>query len=162
MNDQYCLIYGSTDENPGLFIIGVSKNQNMINGFREEYYHICKYGEVVDDGQYDKYAGDYEVNCYLGHYMTPVMITDFVDYLTGIYNKFTYISDIYDINLPNLKFTPKNESIVSEAADLLSSHLSAMVPIELSEVIDDSIYGEVLNIENCLEEFLSTYEHRPL
>ena len=162
MKDKYCIIYGSTDEHPGLFIMGVSKTQDMINGFREEYYHICKHGEIVDDGQYETYSSDYEINCYLGHYMTPIMVTDFVDYLTGIYNMFTMVSDMYEHNIVGLKLTEKNEEIATEAMDFLTSHLMNMVPMELSDVVDDSIYGKILNIENCLEDFLSTYEPKPL
>jgi hypothetical protein len=69
---------------------------------------------------------------------------------------------MYEHNIVGLKLTEKNEEIATEAMDFLSSHLMNMVPMELSEVIDDSIYGKILNIENCLEDFLSTYEPKPL
>ena len=75
MNNQYCLIYGSTDENPGLFIIGVSKNQNMINGFREEHYHFCVHGEVVRGYDYDKLAPDFEISSRTAARDSPVLIT---------------------------------------------------------------------------------------
>ena len=42
MNNEYCVIYASTDSNP-MFIVAVSQDQNMISGFREEHYHFAKY-----------------------------------------------------------------------------------------------------------------------
>ena len=71
--NEYCIIYGKNNSNPGPFIVAVSKDQNMINGFREEHYHFCAGGEVAVDVFYDNLADDYEIEYKGGHYMTPLM-----------------------------------------------------------------------------------------
>ena len=83
MEQEYCVIYGYNESEPGPFIIGVTKDQSMIDGFREEHYHFCKGGEVLVDSFYDNLAPDYEIQYISGHYMTPAMITEFMRYLTG-------------------------------------------------------------------------------
>ena len=56
MEQEYCIIYGCNDNDPGPFVIGVTKDQDMINGFREEHYHFCRGGNVVIDSMYDNLA----------------------------------------------------------------------------------------------------------
>lgn len=155
---EYCIIYGGTDFNPGPFIIGVSNDQKMINGFREEHYHFCKGGKIVNDNRYYDLAADYEISYKGGHYMTPVMVTKFIDYLTAIYNQLSQVLDVYERNLEYLLFNENDQDIVDDGFGLLSEHLSDIIPIELSEIIEESIYGSVLNIEKCLDDFISIYE----
>lgn len=161
MNEEYCIIYGSTDMHPGLFIVGVSKDQDLINGFREEHYHFAKYGEIVNDCDYDDYKFDYEISYKSGHYITPIMITAFCDYLTAIYNQMSAVLDVYERNIEYLKFNENDEEIVSDGLQLLHEHLEGIYPIELADVIDDSIYGSILNIELCLDNFMNNYEPKP-
>lgn len=159
--EEYCIIYGGTDSNPGPFIVGVSKDQEMINGFREEHYHFCKGGEVVKDGKYNDFAFDYEISCKCGHYMTPKMITEFVEYLTAIYNQLSQISDVYERHLGYLLFNDNDQDIVDDGFGLLSEILGDIIPIELSEIVEDSMYGSILKIEKCLDNFMSLYEPQP-
>lgn len=158
MNEEYCVIYGGSDENPGPFVIAVSKDQEMINGFREEHYHFCKNGEIINDGQYENFMYDYEISYKLGHYITPAMLTEFTSYLTSIYNRIYQISDTYERELCHLLFNEADQLIVDDGFGLLAEHLADMVPIELSDEVDDSLYGSVLNIEKCLDQFMSTYK----
>ena len=42
---------------------------------------------------------------------------------------------------------------------LLSEHLSsAQYPLEIADIVEDSIYGETLNVLYCLDQFMSVYE----
>lgn len=159
--EEYCVIYGGTDTNPGPFIIGVSKDQEMINGFREEHYHFCKGGEIVSDSKYECFAADYEISYKCGHYMTPKMITEFIEYLTAVYNQLSQILDTYDRNLCYLLFDENDQNVIDDGFGLFEEILGDVIPIELSEIVEDSIYGSVLQIENCLNTFISTYEPTP-
>ena len=98
MEQEYVIIYGRTDSDPSPFIVAVSKDQNMINGFREEHYQFCAGGEVVVDGFYDNLADDYEIEYKGGHYMTPLMTTKFMEYLTSVYIPATVNNLEYGIN----------------------------------------------------------------
>ena len=53
---------GKTWQKNSMFIMAVSKDQNMINGFREQHYQYCRGGEIVRDNKYYDYAGDFEIN----------------------------------------------------------------------------------------------------
>ena len=159
MNEEYCIIYASTDSNP-MFVVGVSKDQEMINGFREEHYHFAKYGEVVNDGRYGDFFPDYEIFYQAGHYMTSVMQTEFLDYLTAVYNQFSMLEDVIDRNIYYLNFTDNDESVIYDGFGLLQEHLEGIAPVDFSNVVDD--YGQILNIELCLENFMNIYEPKPL
>lgn len=156
--DEYCIIYGGTDSNPGPFIIAVSKDQNLINGFREEHYHFCRGGEVVCDNNYNDLASDFEIEYKGGHYMTPVMTTKFIEYLTNIYNQLHLLADVFDRETPNLRFTDEEHEMVEEGLYFLFDHLTNMVPYEIADVVEESVYGSILNIEKCLDDFISVYE----
>ena len=160
MNNEYCIIYGSTDNNPGMFVIAVSRDQELINGFREEHYHFAKYGEVVNDGRYEDYCVDYEISYKAGHYLTPMMITEFLDYMTSIYNQLTMILDVYERNIECLKFNKNDEDVVFDGFGTFHQHLESIAPIEYSDIVDD--YGQILNVEICLDNFMSIYEPKPM
>ena len=168
--NEYCIIYGKNSENPGPFIVAVSKDQNMINGFREEHYQFCTGGEIVVDGFYDNIADDYEIEYKGGHYMTPVMTTKFMEYLTSVYNQLFSISDTLERDLEHLIFTETEQRIVDEGFGLLLEHLQNMsytmniataYDFDTSDIIEDSVYGATLNIPECLDRFMSTFEPEP-
>lgn len=170
MEQEYCIIYGRTDADPGPFIIAVSKDQNMINGFREEHYHFCAGGEVVVDGFYDNLASEYEIEYKSGHYMTPIMSTKFIEYLTSVYNQLFSIADTIERDIEHFIFTETEQNIIDEGFGLLMEHLQNMsytmnvatpYDFDASDVIEDSVYGATLNIPECLDRFMATFEPEP-
>lgn len=165
MEQEYCVIYGFNDVDPGPFIIGVTKDQNMINGFREEHYHFCKGGEILVDSFYDNLSNDYEIQYLAGHYLTPVMITKFMEYLTAQYNQLFMLYDNIDRDIDNFIFNEVEQEIVDDGFGLLRDHLgelsytiNTLNIYGTADVIEDSVYGAILNIPLCLEQFLSTYK----
>ena len=164
MEKEYCVIYGGTDKYPDPFIIAVSDNQEMINGFREEHYHFCVHGEVVRGYDYDKLAPDFEISYNSGHYVTPIMITEFINYLNAIFNQTCMILDNIERDVEQLIFDDYESNIMDEGLDLLRDHLTGMsytmnieVPYSMN-VIDETVYGNVLNVPKCLDDFMNTYE----
>jgi hypothetical protein len=169
MEQEYCIIYGYNDVDPGPFIIGVTKDQNMIDGFRQEHYHFCRGGEVTIDGFYDNLAPDYEIQYTGGHYLTPVMITEFIEYLTAEYNQLFMLFDNIERDVDNLIFNEAEQAVVEEGIDLLREHLNNLMYTMNTEgrygeanIIEDSVYGSILNIPLCLDNFLSTYQPKAL
>lgn len=157
--NEYCIIYGTSDVDPGPFVLAVSKDQSMINGFREEHYHICRNGEICEDNRYETFSSDYEIQLYMGHFMTQKMITDFCQHCTSIYNCLWSISDTIERELEYFKFDDYEHDILNDGFGLLAEQLSDITPLELSNLSeqDGHVYGSVLNIESCLEKFLATY-----
>lgn len=155
---EYCVIYGSSDDRPEPFIFGVTNNQQLINGFREEHYHICVGAEIRNDNGYDNYI-DYEIMEYLGHFITNKMLTDFCDYCTSIFNRIYGITDTIEMDVSYLKFDENEEEIVDDGFGLLFEIMCSAAPLELHEMKNNSIYDDVLDIHKCLEEFLSTYNN---
>lgn len=159
MVDQYCIIYGGSEYNPGPFVLAVSKDQNMINGFREEHYHICRGGEICEDSRYNTFSSDYEIEYYMGHYMTQKMVTEFCQYCTSIYNIVYAITDTLERELCYLKFDESDQDIIDDGFGLLNEQMINTAPIELCDLVEQGhVYGSVLDIEACLDKFLSTYE----
>lgn len=165
MEQTYCIIYGYNDNDPGPFIIGVTKDQNMINGFREEHYQFCKGGTVITDRCYDDLASDYEIRYSAGHYLTPKMITEFMQYLTTEYNQLTSIIDMLTRDTDYLKLNETEQDIITEGIGFLNEtlyELSYGFHMEdrygTNDEILDSIYASVLDIPVCLDRFLSTYQ----
>ena len=170
MEQEYVIIYGRTDSDPSPFIVAVSKDQNMINGFREEHYHFCAGGEVAVDVFYDNLADDYEIEYKGGHYMTPLMTTKFMEYLTSVYNQLFSIADTIERDIEHFIFTESEQNIIDEGFGLLMEHLQNMsytmnvaTPYDFnaSDVIEDSVYGATLNIPECLDRFMSSFEPEP-
>lgn len=168
MEQEYCVIYGYNDNDPGPFIIGVTKDQNMINGFREEHYHFCKGGEVLIDSFYDNLAPDYEIQYISGHYMTPAMITDFMRYLTAQCNQICMLLDTLERDTEYIRFNETEQDIVEEGFSFLREHVQDMAyTMNMGNTygsrndIEDSVYASILNIPLCLENFLSTYRPEP-
>lgn len=168
--DEYIIIYGRTDSDPSPFIIAVSKDQNMINGFREEHYHFCADGEVVVDGFYNNLASDYEIEYKSGHYMTPVMTTKFMEYLTSVYNQLFSIADNIERDIDHLIFTEVEQEMIDDGFGLLMEHLQNMsytmnvatpYDFDASDIIEDSVYGATLNIPECLDRFMARFEPEP-
>lgn len=165
MNQQYCIIYGYNDNDPGPFIIGVTKNQDMINGFREEHYHFCRGGEILTDNLYDQLSSDYEIMYTSGHYLTPKILTEFMEYLTAEFNQLTMLVDTINRDVEYLIFNETEQDIISDGLDFLHETLyEASYGLHMdekygtSDPINDSIYASVLNIPECLDRFLSTYQ----
>ena len=165
MEQQYCVIYGFNDNDPGPFIIGVTKDQNMINGFREEHYHFCKGGEILTDSFYDNLSSDYEIRYVDGHYITPVMMTDFMNYLTSEYNQLSMLVDTLTRDSEYLKFSDDEQDIISDGLGFLQEILyevSYGVHIDnkygSDDILQDSIYASLLNIPECLNRFLAAYQ----
>lgn len=165
MNQQYCVIYGYNDNDPGPFIIGVTKNQDMINGFREEHYHFCRGGEILTDNLYDQLSSDYEIMYTSGHYLTPKILTEFMEYLTAEFNQLTMLVDTINRDVEYLIFNETEQDIISDGLDFLHETLyEASYGLHMdekygtSDPINDSIYASVLNIPECLDRFLSTYQ----
>lgn len=167
MEQEYCIIYGSTNSNPSPFIVAVSKDQNLINGFREEHYQFCSGGEVVVDSFYDNLADDYEISYKSGHYMTPVMVTKFIEYLTSVYNQLFSIADTIERDLEHFIFTETEQEIIDDGFGLLMEHLQNIsytmnihqqYDFDESNIIEDSVYGAALNIPECLDRFMCTFE----
>lgn len=169
MEQEYCIIYGHSDVDPGPFILAVTKDQSMIDGFREEHYHLCKGGEIAVDGFYDNLSSDYEIQYTGGHYLTPVMITDFINYLTAEYNQLYMLFDNIERDLDNLVFNDDvQRDVVIDGIDILRDHLSNLMytmntdgRYGEADMIEDSVYGSILNIPLCLDRFLSTYQPTP-
>lgn len=164
MEQEYCIIYGCNDVDPGPFVVGVTKDQDMINGFREEHYHFCKGGNVVIDSFYDNLSADYEIRYSGGHYLTPKMITDFMQYLTAEYNQLTMLIDALSRDVEYFKFNETEQDIISEGLGFLhetlyeTSYGMHMENKYGSDDILDSIYASVLDVPECLNRFLSTYQ----
>lgn len=157
--EEYCIIYGRTDNNPGPFILAVSNDQDMINGFREEHYHLCRGGEIVNDNRFDMFSGDYMVEEYMGHFMTQRMITDFCQYCTSVFNSLFAITDTLERDLDYLKFNEEEQNVVDDGFGLLCEILSNVAPIETRDLMEQGhIYADVLCIDKCLERFLATYQ----
>lgn len=165
--EEYMIIYGRTDSDPGPFVVAVSKDQNMINGFREEHYHFCADGEVVIDGFYDNLVSDYEIEYKGGHYMTPVMTTKFLEYLTSVYNQLFSLADTIERDIDHLIFSEVEQEMVEEGYGLLMEHLQNMsytmniatpYDYDATDIIEDSVYGATLNIPECLDRFMATFE----
>ena len=163
--EEYCVIYGYNDNDPGPFIIAVTKNQDMINGFREEHYHFCRGGEVMVDCFYNNLSADYEIQYTAGHYLTPVMITAFIDYLTAQYNTIFKCLEHIESDVDNLKFDDDEREVLDDGFGFLREHLQDIVysmnisyGYGSSDEINDSVYAGLLNIPLCLERFLSTYQ----
>lgn len=164
MEQEYCVIYGYNESEPGPFIIAVTKDQSMINGFREEHYHFCKGGEVLVDCFYDNLAPDYEIQYISGHYMTPVMITDFMRYLTAQCNQICMVLDILERDTEYLRFSDDEQDIVEEGFSFLRDHVQDMAyrmnmgnTYGSSNDIEDSVYASILNVPECLDRFLASY-----
>lgn len=160
MKEEYCVVYGSTDENPSPFVIGVSKDQSMINGFREEHWHLCKGGEILSDGNYESFSSDYEIQVYMGKYMTPIMITLFNEYVTHIFNRMWGLVDNLDNMREVLVFDESDDIDVNDGLGFLQEILSEIVPIEMFNG-EGSVYGNVLDIDKCLDKFLSGFTPEP-
>lgn len=165
MEQEYCIIYGCNDVDPGPFVIGVTKDQNMINGFREEHYHFCRDGKIMVDSFYDNLASDYEIQYLAGHYLTPAMITKFMEYITAKYNQLFMLYDNIERDIDNLVFNEVEQEIIDDGFGLLREHLgelsytvNTLNIYGSADVIEDSVYGAILNIPLCLEQFLSTYQ----
>ena len=165
MKQQYCVIYGYNDNDPGPFIIGVTKNQDMINGFREEHYHFCRGGEILNDGMYEQLASDYEIEYSSGHYITPKMLTEFMEYLTAEFNQITMLTDALLRDSEYLIFNETEQDILTEGLDFLHETLyEASYGMHIdntygsNDSINDSIYASILDIPKCLDRFLSTYQ----
>ena len=165
MEQEYCIIYGYNDNDPGPFVIGVTKDQNMINGFREEHYQFCKGGEVVVDTFYDNLSSDYEITYSAGHYLTPKMITDFMQFLTAEYNQISMLVDNLSRDIEYLKFNETEQDILSDGIGFLHEILydvSYGVHMDnrygTNDQIMDSIYANILDVPKCLDKFLSTYQ----
>lgn len=154
--EEYCIIYGKSDNNPGPFVFAVSKDQLMINNFREEHYHLCAGGEVLNDNQYENYCYDYEIIYHLGHYMTQQMVTDFRQYCTSIFNRVFAITDSLH-ELDYLIFSDVEQEIVDEGFGLFSETLYDLVPVENISPEDD-MYASILDLDICVERFLSQYQ----
>lgn len=161
---EYCVIYGYNDNDPGPFIVAVTTNQDMINGFREEHYHFCIGGEVLVDSFYDNISSDYEILRFMGHYVTPIMMTDFTNYLVSVYNGIYKCIDSLENDIDNINFTDDEREIVDMGFGLVKEHLENLV-YNMNIVGDysdddlvDSIYAELLNIPECLNRFLATYQ----
>jgi len=161
---EYCVIYGCNDNDPGPFIVAVTTNQDMINGFREEHYHFCIGGEVLVDSFYDNISSDYEILRFMGHYVTPIMMTDFTNYLVSVYNGIYKCIDSLENDIDNINFTDDEREIVDMGFGLVKEHLENLV-YNMNIVGDysdddlvDSIYAELLNIPECLNRFLATYQ----
>jgi hypothetical protein len=142
----------------------------MINGFREEHYHFCAGGEVAVDVFYDNLADDYEIEYKGGHYMTPLMTTKFMEYLTSVYNQLFSIADTIERDIEHFIFTESEQNIIDEGFGLLMEHLQNMsytmnvaapYDFDVSDVIEDSVYGATLNIPECLDRFISSFEPEP-
>lgn len=164
MEQEYCVIYGYNDNDPGPFIIAVTKDQSMIDGFREEHYHFCRGGEILIDSFYDNLAPDYEIQYTSGHYLTPAMITDFMRYLTAQCNQICMVLDVLERDSEYLRFTDDERDIVDEGFSFLRDHVQDMAyTMNISDGygsrndIEDSVYASILNVPECLERFLSTY-----
>ena len=165
MEQEYCIIYGCNDNDPGPFVIGVTKDQDMINGFREEHYHFCRGGNVVIDSMYDNLAADYEITYSAGHYLTPKMITDFIQYLTAEFNQITMLVDTLSRDVDYLNFNETEQDILTDGLVFLHEILyEASYSFHRdnnygsNDEILDSVYASVLDVPACLERFLSTYQ----
>ena len=137
----------------------------MINGFREEHYHICRGGEVLIDSFYKNLSADYEIQYIAGHYLTPVMITAFVDYLTTQYNTIFKCLEHIESDIDNLKFSDDERDVLDDGFGFLREHLQDIVytmnisyGYGSSDEITDSVYAGLLKIPLCLERFLATYQ----
>ena len=161
---EYCVIYGYNDNDPGPFIAAVTTNQDMINGFREEHYHFCIGGEVLVDSFYDNISSDYEILRFMGHYVTPIMMTDFTNYLVSVYNGIYKCIDSLENDIDNINFTDDEREIVDMGFGLVKEHLENLVyNMNIAgdysdDDLIDSIYAELLNIPECLNRFLATYQ----
>ena len=161
---EYCVIYGYNDNDPGPFIVAVTTNQDMINGFREEHYHFCIGGEVLVDSFYDNISSDYEILRFMGHYVTPIMMTDFTNYLVSVYNGIYKCIDSLENDIDNINFTDDEREIVDMGFGLVKEHLENLVyNMNIAgdysdDDLIDSIYAELLNIPECLNRFLATYQ----
>lgn len=161
---EYCVIYGYNDNDPGPFIVAVTTNQDMINGFREEHYHFCIGGEVLVDSFYDNISSDYEILRFMGHYVTPIMMTDFTNYLVSVYNGIYKCIDSLENDIDNINFTDDEREIVDMGFGLVKEHLENLVyNMNIAgdysdDDLVDSIYAELLNIPECLNRFLATYQ----
>lgn len=165
MNQQYCVIYGYNDNDPGPFIIGVTKNQDMINGFREEHYHLCRGGEILTDNLYEQLSSDYEIMYTSGHYLTPKMLTEFMEYLTAEFNQLTMLADAINRDAEYLVFNETEQDIISDGLGFLHEILyEASCGLHMDnkygsmDPLNDSIYASILDIPKCLDKFLSTYQ----
>ena len=164
MEQEYCVIYGYNESEPGPFIIAVTKDQKMIDGFREEHYHFCRGGEVLVDCFYDNLSADYEIQYISGHYMTPAMITDFMRYLTAQCNQICMLLDTIERDSEYLRFSEEEREIVDEGFSFLRDHIQDMAYIMnmgnnygSANEIDDTVYASILNVPECLDRFLSFY-----
>lgn len=156
--EEYCIIYGHSDNNPGPFVIAVSDNQEFINGFREEHYHLCKGGEIVKDNRRDVFS-DYEIQLHCGHYMTPKMVTDFCEYTTHLYNQLMGITDMIERDMNYFKFDDNDQEIIDEGFALLLEIVSDSAPVEYGCELDDIIDGcSVFDLPECLDVFLASYQ----
>lgn len=165
MNQQYCVIYGYNDNDPGPFIIGVTKNQDMINGFREEHYHFCRGGEILTDNLYEQLSFDYEITYSSGHYLTPKMLTEFMEYLTAEFNQLTMLADAINRDAEYLIFNETEQDIISDGLGFLHEILyEASCGLHMDnkygsiDPLNDSIYASILDIPKCLDKFLSKYQ----
>ena len=153
MEQEYCIIYGYNDNDPGPFVVGVTKDQNMINGFREEHYQFCKGGDIVVDSFYDNLSSDYEITYSAGHH------------LTAEYNQISMLVDNLSRDIEYLKFNETEQDILSDGIGFLHEILydvSYGVHMDntygSNDQIMDSIYANILDVPKCLDKFLSTYQ----
>lgn len=158
MEKEYCIIYGHSDKDPGPFVLAVSDNQEMINGFREEHYHLCKGGEIVKDNMYDNYK-DYHIENQCGHYMTPMMITGFCEYCRSLFNKLVEITDMIERDLSYFRFDDSDQDKIDDGFTLLLEILTDSAPVEYECELDDILNGcSVFDLPECLDNFLAIYQ----
>ena len=102
--------------------------------------------------------------------MTPMMTTKFMEYLTSIYNQLFSIADTLERDLEHLIFTETEQDIIDDGFGLLMEHLQNMsytmniatpYDFDASDIIEDSVYGATLNIPECLDRFMSSFEPEP-
>jgi hypothetical protein len=92
------------------------------------------------------------------------MITEFINYLNAIFNQACMVLDNIERDVEHLIFDEYENDIMNEGLDLLRDHLTGMsytmnieIPYSMN-VIDETVYGNTLNVPKCLDDFINTYE----
>lgn len=156
---EYIKIYGSSRYRSEPFILAVSDNQYLIDGFKQEWSDIIHDYKIVLDDNYDKYS-DYYILEFENRFITDKMLTDFYTYYMSEYDTIAIIMDVIQADLDIFIFDDEENDILMDGLDPLLNIFSQTAPTDLEEMRSEGrvLNHDIFNVSKLLEKFIMEYE----
>ena len=158
---EYIKIYGSSKYRSEPFILGVSDDQYLINGFKEEWYYIIHDYEIVHDNNFSTYS-DYYILEFEGRFLTDKMLTSFYSYYSSKYDEIVNLVNVIEADLDIFKFNDEENDVLMNGFYPLLDLFSRIAPTELEDMRIDGCVRiksmEMFNVEKLIDTFLEQYE----